>query len=149
MKAIFFERNGGPEVLQYGERPMPTPRDDQVLVEVHAAGINPRDWQLCQGTYAFGFLVGRPPTVPGSDVSGVVVDVGAKVTQFAPGDAVFGMQSHLGRMGGYAEYVAIKATCLARKPGTVSHVDAAAAPVAALTAYQALIDSPGSPPERA
>jgi NADPH:quinone reductase-like Zn-dependent oxidoreductase len=109
-----------------------------VLVEVHAAGINPRDWQLCQGTYAFGFLAGRPPTVPGSDVSGIVVAVGAKVSELAPGDAVFGMQSHLERMGGYAEYVAIKATCLARKPATVSHVDAAAAPVAALTAYQAL-----------
>jgi NADPH:quinone reductase-like Zn-dependent oxidoreductase len=138
MKAIFFEGHGGPEVLQYGERPTPTPRADQVLVEVHAAGINPRDWRLYEGTYPFGFLAGRPPTILGSDVSGVVVDVGAKVTQFAPGDAVFGMQSNLGRMGCYAEYVAIKATCLARKPASGSHADAAALPLAALTAYQAL-----------
>lgn len=138
MKAVFFERKGDLEALRYGERPKPEAGARQVLIEVHAAGVNPRDWQLCEGAYMFGFLVGRPPTILGSDVSGVVVEVGSKVDRFAPGDEVFGMQSHLGRMGGYAEYVAIDQSCLARKPSSVSHLDAAAAPVGALTAWQAL-----------
>ena len=140
MKAVYFERFGGPEVLLHGERPMPEPAEDQVLIEVHAAGVNPRDWMLREGTYFARRLVGGPPIIPGSDVSGLVAKVGARVTGFKAGDPVVAMQSILGRMGGYAEYMAVKESCVAHKPAGVSHVDAAALPVAGLTAWQALFD---------
>jgi NADPH:quinone reductase-like Zn-dependent oxidoreductase len=138
MKAIFVTTYGGPEALQYGERPMPVPTSRQVLIKVHAAGVNPRDWQLRDGRYAFRHLSRPLPTVLGSDVSGIVVERGAKVTKFDVGDEVFAMQTTLGKMGGYAEYVAIGAHVVARKPESVSHVQAAAMPVAAMTAWQAL-----------
>lgn len=138
MKAIYFENFGGPEVLHYGEQPTPRLKPGQVLIEVHAAGVNPRDWMLRQGTYVGRPLVGRPPIIPGSDVSGVVVDVGTQVTGFSIGQEVFAMQSQLGRMGGYAEYMAVDAACVAPKPKEISHVDAAALPVAGLTAWQSL-----------
>ncbi|HET9074950.1 MAG TPA: NADP-dependent oxidoreductase [Solirubrobacteraceae bacterium] len=140
MKAIYLEHFGGPEVLLHGERPTPEPADDQVLIEVHAAGVNPRDWMLREGTYFARRLVGGPPIIPGSDVSGVVAEVGAKVTGFRVGDPVVAMQSILGRMGGYAEYIAVKEGCVAHKPAGVSHVAAAALPVAGLTAWQALFE---------
>ncbi len=140
MKAVYVERFGGPEVLVHGERPTPRPAADEVLIEVHAVGVNPRDWMLREGTYVGRLLVGRPPIILGSDVSGVVVAVGRRVEQFAVGDEVFAMQSQLAKMGGYAEYMAVKASCVARKPAGVSHVEAAAAPVAALTAWQSLFD---------
>jgi NADPH:quinone reductase-like Zn-dependent oxidoreductase len=140
MQAVYFEQHGGPEVLQVGERPRPAPKPDQVLIEVHAAGLNPRDWMLRQGTYFAGRLVGPMPIIPGSDVSGVVAEVGAKVDGFTVGDEVVAMQSTLGRMGGYAEFMAVKSSCVAHKPAEVSHIDAAALPVAALTAWQALFE---------
>jgi NADPH:quinone reductase-like Zn-dependent oxidoreductase len=138
MKAIYFERYGGPDVLRYGERPTPRPRPGQVLIQVHAAGINPRDWMLREGRYFARHLTGRPPIIPGSDVSGVIALVGSRVTDFAVGDEVFAMQTHLGRMGGYAEYTAVNASAVAHKPPTISHIDAAAVPVAGLTAWQSL-----------
>lgn len=140
MKAVYIERYGGSEVLQFGERPRPQAGRGQVLVEVHAAAVNPRDWLLREGRYQFRHLQGGFPLILGSDVSGVVVAVGAGVHGFKPGDAVFGMQSFFGRMGGYAEYVAIDAAALAHKPANVSHIEAAAAPCAALTAYGALVE---------
>jgi NADPH:quinone reductase-like Zn-dependent oxidoreductase len=138
MKAVYFERFGGPEVVQFGERPTPEPGPKQVLVEVHAAAINPRDWQFRDGTYAFRRLSGRLPIIPGSDVSGVVVARGRRVTDLDIGDEVFAMQTTLGGMGGFAEYISVDAGVVARKPPSVSHVDAAAVPVAGLTAWQAL-----------
>ncbi|AEF40728.1 NADP-dependent oxidoreductase [Hoyosella subflava] len=138
MEAVYFERHGGPEVLRYGQRPTPRPGPNQVLIEVHAVGVNPRDWMLRQGTYVGRYLVGRPPIIPGSDVSGVVVEVGAKVEDFAVGDEVFSMQSQLGHMGGYAQYMAVNASCVALKPPAISHIEAAAVPVAGLTAWQSL-----------
>jgi NADPH:quinone reductase-like Zn-dependent oxidoreductase len=140
MKAVYFERHGDPEVLQFGDRPLPRLGDDQVLIEVHAAAVNPRDWMLVAGTYIGGRLVGSPPIIPGSDVSGVVTGVGAKVTGFSVGDEVVAMQSIFGRMGAYAEFIAVKASCVAHKPAEVSHLHAAALPVAGLTAWQALFD---------
>ncbi len=140
MQAVYFEQHGGPEVLQVGERPRPEPKPDQLLVEVHAAGVNPRDWMLRQGTYFAGRLVGSPPIIPGSDVSGVVAEVGSRVDGFSVGDEVVAMQSTLGRMGAYAEFMAVKASCVAHKPAEVSHRDAAALPVAGLTAWQALFE---------
>ena len=140
MQAVYFEQHGGPEVLQVGERPRPEPKPDQLLVEVHAAGVNPRDWMLRQGTYFAGRLVGSPPIIPGSDVSGVVAEVGSRVDGFSVGDEVVAMQSTLGRMGAYAEFMAVRASCVAHKPAEVSHRDAAALPVAGLTAWQALFE---------
>ncbi len=139
MKAIFFERYGAPEVLQYGERPKPEQRADQVLIEVHAAAINPRDWLLREGRYQFRHLLGGFPVIPGSDVSGVVVAAGRDVQRFKPGDEVFAMQGILGRMGAYAEYIAVKERCLAHKPKNISHAEAAAVPCAGLTSWQALL----------
>ena len=140
MRAVYFAQHGGPEVLLVGERPRPVPGADQVLIEVHAAGVNPRDWMLREGTYIGGRLVGSPPTIPGSDVSGVVVEVGAKVSAFTVGDEVVAMQSALGRMGGYSEFMAVRESCVAHKPAQVSHIDAAALPVAGMTAWQAIFD---------
>jgi NADPH:quinone reductase-like Zn-dependent oxidoreductase len=140
MRAVSFERHGGPEVLQYGPRPTPEPKPDQVLIEVHAAGVNPRDWMLREGTYIGTRLAGRLPLIPGSDVSGVVAAVGERVTGFAVGDEVVAMQSLLGGMGAYAEFMTVKASCVARKPPGVSHIEAAALPCAGLTAWQALFD---------
>jgi NADPH:quinone reductase-like Zn-dependent oxidoreductase len=140
MKAVYIEKYGGLEVLQFGECPRPVPKSGQVLVEVHAASVNPRDWLLREGRYVFRHLMRGFPLVLGSDVSGVVVEVGPGVTRFKPGDCVFGMQTPLGRMGGYAEYTAIAERALANKPERVSHEEAAAAPCAALTAYAALVE---------
>ncbi|MGH8529846.1 MAG: NAD(P)-dependent alcohol dehydrogenase [Nevskiales bacterium] len=139
MKAVFFEHYGPPEVLQYSERPRPEPRADQVLIEVHAVAVNPRDWLLREGRYQFRHLLGGFPIIPGSDVSGVIVATGKDVQGFRQGDEVFAMQSMLGRMGGYAEYVAVKEVCLARKPNNVTHAQAAAVPCAGLTSWQALL----------
>lgn len=139
MNAVFIERYGGPEVLQFGEQPRPVPKSDQVLIQVHAASVNPRDWLLREGRYVFRHLMRGFPLILGSDVSGVVAEVGRDVRRFKPGDCVFGMQTPLGRMGGYAQYVAIPQSALAGKPDCISHEEAAAAPCTALTAYRALV----------
>jgi NADPH:quinone reductase-like Zn-dependent oxidoreductase len=138
MKAVYFEKHGGPEVLRYGDRPDPVPDDDEVLIEVRAAAVNPRDWMLRAGTYFARHIVKGPPTIPGSDVSGVVAQVGSDVRGFQVGDEVFAMQHQLGSMGGYAQLIAVKADCVARKPKGVSHIEAAAVPCAGLTAWQTL-----------
>lgn len=139
MKAVFITKYGGAEVLQYGDQPRPIPRTRQVLVEVHAASVNPRDWLLREGRYVFRHLMRGFPLILGSDVSGVVVQTGRDTKRFREGDAVFGMQTPLGRMGAYAEFTAIDERALAAKPPNISHEEAAAAPCAALTAYGALV----------
>lgn len=139
MRAIFIRRYGGTEVLEEGDQPRPVPKPRQVLIEVHAASVNPRDWLLREGRYVFRHLMRGFPLILGSDVSGVVVEAGRHVTLFRPGDAVFGMQTPLGRMGAYAEYIAIDERALARKPANISHAEAAAVPCAGLTAYGALL----------
>ncbi len=138
MRAVFIKRYGGTEVLEYGERPRPVLKSGQVLVEVHAASVNPRDWLLREGRYVFRWLTPRFPLILGSDISGVVVEAGSSTSPFRLGDAVFGMQTTLGGMGAYAEYIAIAGGALARKPSNISHEEAAAVPCAALTAYRAL-----------
>lgn len=139
MRAVFIEGFGGVEVLRCGELPRPAAGRGQVLVEVHAAAVNPRDWLVREGRYQLRFLMPGFPLILGSDLSGVVVEAGPGAGRFRPGDAVFGMQTALGRMGCHAEYVAIAESALARKPESVSHMDAAAAPCAALTAWDALV----------
>ncbi|TFW26532.1 NADP-dependent oxidoreductase [Duganella callida] len=145
MKAVRLHTYGGPEVLRYEDAPKPAPQPGEVLVRVHAVGINPPDWYLRDG-YSTLPADWRPqvalPAIPGSDISGVVAAVGAGVTAFAEGDEVFGMVRFpsFGESAAYAEYVAAPVGDLARKPVTVSHTIAAAAPMALLTAWQFLIE---------
>ncbi|NOU28360.1 MAG: NADP-dependent oxidoreductase, partial [Polyangiaceae bacterium] len=144
MKAIRLHAYGGPEVLRYEDAPVPEPRPGEVRIRVHAVGINPPDWYLREG-YKMLPPEWRPtipfPIIPGTDVSGVIDAVASDVTGFAVGDEVFAMVRFpsVGESAAYAEYVTAPVTDLARKPAGVDHVHAAAAPMAALTAWQFLI----------
>jgi NADPH:quinone reductase-like Zn-dependent oxidoreductase len=144
MKAIRLHAFGGPEVLRYEDAPKPQLNAGEVLVRVHAAGINPPDWYLRDGYRTLPPEWQPPvalPAIPGSDISGVVEAVAADVANFAVGDEVFGMVRFpsFGDSAAYAQYVAAPASDLARKPAGIDHVDAAAAPMALLTAWQFLI----------
>lgn len=135
---------GGPEVLQYEAAPKPEIAPGEVLVRVHAVGINPPDWYLREGMKVMPPEM-RPlleyPLTPGTDLSGVIEAVAPGVQGFAVGDEVFGMLRFPGFDGRtYAEYVAAPASDLALKPATLDHVHAAGAPMAVLTAWQFLID---------
>ncbi|WP_225812460.1 NADP-dependent oxidoreductase [Streptomyces spinosus] len=144
MRAVRLHEHGGPEVLRFDEVPVPVPGPGEVLVRVHAAGVNPPDWYLRDGLTT---LPGETepsvslPVIPGTDVSGVVEAVAADVEGFAVGDEVFGLLRFPGFHGSaYAEYVAAPASDLARKPAGIDHVHAAGAPMAGLTAWQFLIE---------
>ncbi|MFF0022912.1 NADP-dependent oxidoreductase [Streptomyces sp. NPDC005496] len=144
MRAVRLREHGGPEVLRYEDAPVPEPGPGEVLVRVHAAGVNPPDW------YLRGGLTTMPgeaestvslPAIPGTDVSGVVESVGADVEDFSVGDEVFGLLRFPSFDGsGYAQYVAAPASDLAHKPASLDHVHAAGAPMSGLTAWQFLID---------
>jgi NADPH:quinone reductase-like Zn-dependent oxidoreductase len=144
MRAISQVALGGPEVLELVERRRPEPGPTEVLVRVRAAGVNPLDWK----TRALGAFLGRPPFTVGADVAGVVEAVSEGVTRFAVGDRVFGMPRFPREAGAYAEYVTAPARHLARTPAALTDVEAAALPMAALTAWQALIDTAGVSPGR-
>ncbi|SDL24219.1 NADP-dependent oxidoreductase [Tessaracoccus oleiagri] len=137
MRAMRVDRFGGPEVLEAVDIPRPSPGISQVLVRVRAAGVNPTDWKHRGGRR----FLGDPPYVVGWDVSGVVEEVGLGVTLSKPGDEVFGMLPYPGGAGAYAEYVVGPARAFAPKPTAVDHVQAAAIPLAALTAWQCLVDT--------
>jgi NADPH:quinone reductase-like Zn-dependent oxidoreductase len=144
MKAIRLHEHGGPDVLRYEEIPVPEPKPGEVLVRVHAVGINPPDWYLRDGMTVMPEEL-RPniplPLTPGTDMSGVVEAVAADVDGFSAGDEVFGMLRFPGLDGStYAEYVVAPASDLARKPAGTDHVHAAGAPMAGLTAWQFLIN---------
>ncbi len=130
MKACFFRRFGGPEVLEYGDLPDPAPAAGEVVVDIHAASVNAADWKMRAGKYsaAIGF-----PHVPGRDFSGVVAALGRGATDFAVGDAVFGV-CEVPREGAYAEKIAIGEAILARKPARLTHAQCAAIGLAGLTA---------------
>jgi NADPH:quinone reductase-like Zn-dependent oxidoreductase len=137
MRAVCIHEFGPPSVLRVEQVARPaTLGDDEMLVRVRAAGVNPIDWKIRSGQ------AGRPalPYVPGFDVSGVVESAGAKGTTFKPGDAIFAMLD-LRRGGAYAEYTIVKSGEAAAKPGNVSDVDAASVPLVTLTAWQALFDT--------
>ncbi|MFF1735678.1 NADP-dependent oxidoreductase [Streptomyces sp. NPDC058247] len=138
MKAISYSGYGGPEVLEYGEVRDPKVGPDSVLVKIRAAAVNPVDWQAREG-YLAPALDAVFPVIPGWDVSGVVVQPGASVTEFATGDEVIGYvrEDFLSR-GTFAEYVAAPVRTLARKPRNLSYEEAAGLPLAGLTAYQVL-----------
>lgn len=140
MKAITQQAFGGPEVLIVSEVDRPTPLPTEILVRVHAAGVNPVDWKTRAGSGMAGVL-GEPPFVLGWDVSGVVEEVGFGVTTVKPGDQVYGMPWFPRAASAYAEYVTAPSRQFALKPTTLSHVEAAALPLAVLTAWQALVDT--------
>ena len=132
MHAVVIHETGSPDVLHYEETDRPEPGDGEVLIRVRAASVNPADWKARRG------LIEMPlPAVLGYDVSGAV-EVSRSAT-FAEGDEVFGRPAS----GGYAEFATASAAAITRKPAEVSHEQAAAIPVAGLTAWQALFDSGG------
>ncbi|GAA2206699.1 NADP-dependent oxidoreductase [Nonomuraea monospora] len=144
MKAIRLHEFGGPEVLRHEEVPVPEPKPGEVLVRVHAVGVNPPDWYVREGLPGVPPHLRPPlslPLIPGTDVSGVVEAVAPDVTGFRPGDEVFGLLRFPGLAGSaYAEYVTAPASDLAHKPAALDHVHAAASAMAGLTAWQFLIE---------
>jgi NADPH:quinone reductase-like Zn-dependent oxidoreductase len=137
MLAIQQQAFGGPEVLRLVERDRPEPLGTEVLVRVHAAGVNPVDWKTREG---HGYLRSLPLTV-GWDVSGVVEETGLGVTRFSPGDEVFGFLWFPREAGAYAQYVAAPSRQFACKPAALTHAEAAGLPLAGLTAWQVLADT--------
>jgi NADPH:quinone reductase-like Zn-dependent oxidoreductase len=145
MKAIRLHKFGGPEVLHYDEVPIPEPKSGEVLIRVHAAGVNPPDWYVREGMPNVPPHMRPPlnlPSIPGTDVSGVVEAIATDVDDFSVGDEVFGLLRFPSLEGGsaYAEYVAAPVSDLARKPARIDHVHAAGLPMAGLTAWQFLIE---------
>ncbi|KQV18607.1 NADPH-quinone reductase [Kitasatospora sp. Root187] len=134
---------GGPEQLTYEQVPRPVPGPGEVLVRVHAAGVNPPDWYARRGFDNIPEAI-RPvwplPFTPGSDISGVVAELGPGDSGWQVGGEVFGLVNFPGRAAGYAEYAISPAAHLARKPAALGHLEAAAVPMAGLTAYQFVVD---------
>ncbi|WP_436758815.1 NADP-dependent oxidoreductase [Streptosporangium sp. V21-05] len=130
---------GGPEVLRLTELPRPAPGPGEILVAVHAAGLNPTDVKH----RALSVFLPPPPLILGWDVSGTVVETGLGVTLFQPGDEVFGMLPYPYGAGSHAEYVAGPTRAFVAKPTGIDHIQAAALPLAALTAWQALVETAG------
>jgi NADPH:quinone reductase-like Zn-dependent oxidoreductase len=140
MKAISYDRYGSPDVLKYGETTKPAPADDEVLIKIRAAAVNPYDWHFMRGEpYAVRIAAGglRKPKDSrlGADVAGEIEVVGRNATQFKPGDAVFGMCK-----GAFAEYACASESKLVMKPDNVTFEQAASVPIAAFTALQGLRD---------
>ncbi|HEX8705167.1 MAG TPA: NADP-dependent oxidoreductase [Myxococcaceae bacterium] len=138
MKAVRIHEYGGPEVLRYESIPRPSPRPDEVLIRVEAAGVNPVDVAVRQG-YMRTMLWNTLPLTLGWDVSGVVEQVGAHVTRFKPGDAVFAY-ADVKRDGAFAEYMVLPEREAALRPRTLDAVHAAAVPLTGLAAWQALVE---------
>ena len=139
MKAVVIHEYGGPEVLKYEDVPQPEPKQDQLRIHVIAAGVNPVDGMIRSGMFD---KEGRRafPVILGGDISGVVEKVGSKITKFKSGDPVFAYVS-LDNSGGYAQYALVTEREAAPKPRSLIYVEAAAVPIVALTAWQALIDT--------
>jgi NADPH:quinone reductase-like Zn-dependent oxidoreductase len=132
MKAVRIHEYGGPEVLRLEDAPIPVPAAGEVLIRVHAAGINPVDWKIREGRLR-GRVEHRLPLILGWDVAGVIEALGPGVTQFKIGDAVYA-RPDIARNGGYAEYIAVRASEVALKSKSLDFIHAAAVPLAALTA---------------
>ena len=149
MKAVRIHNYGGPEVLNYEDAPRPEPGEGEVLIRVHATSVNPIDWKVRAG-YMKDFLPHSFPLILGCDVSGVIEEVGpnpAASGHFKKGDEVYSLPDHT-RNGGYAEYIVVRESEVALKPNALHHVRAAAVPLAALTAWQALFDTAQLQPEQ-
>jgi NADPH:quinone reductase-like Zn-dependent oxidoreductase len=130
MKASFFRKYGGPEVLEYGDLPDPAPAAGEILIDIQAASVNAADWKMRAGQYGAAI---KFPHVPGRDFSGVVSALGAGANDFKLGDAVFGV-CEVPREGSYAEKIAIRQAIVARKPERLTHVQTAAIGLVGLTA---------------
>jgi NADPH:quinone reductase-like Zn-dependent oxidoreductase len=139
MKAVVIHEYGGPDVLKYEDIPRPEPKDDQLLIRVIAAGVNPVDGMIRSGMFdkkgnrAF-------PIILGGDVAGIVEKVGSKITKFKAGDPMFAYVS-LDNSGGYAQYALVTEREAAPKPKSLTYVEAAAVPIVAMTAWQALVET--------
>ena len=139
MKAVRIHKYGGPEVLQYEDAPRPQPEAGEVVVRVHAAGVNPIDWKVREG-YMKDFWPHKFPLILGWDLSGVVEELGRGVSRFKKGDEVYSLPDPT-RNGAYADYIVVRESELALKPNSLHHIRAAAVPLAALTAWQSLFDT--------
>jgi NADPH:quinone reductase-like Zn-dependent oxidoreductase len=137
MKAALIEKNGGPEVLIYGDMPDPVAALGEVVVDIHAASVNAADWKVRADEYGSSLEF---PYILGRDFSGLVSALGEGVDDFTIGDAVFGV-CDVGQEGAYAEKIAIKAAIIARKPDALSHANAAALALAGLTATVSIEDT--------
>lgn len=140
MKAMVIESFGGAEKLHLDDCPMPKPADNEVLIEVCYAAVNPVDWKIREGLLK-GLIQHEFPIILGWDAAGIVVSTGKNVTRFKPGDEVFAYcRKPIVKWGTYAEYVSFNAANVALKPNNISFAQAAAIPLAGLTAWQALFD---------
>ena len=143
MRAIVYAKYGPPSVLRLEEIAKPAPKENEVLVKIHAAALNPADWHFLRGDpvvmrMASGLFAPKRPVL-GADIAGTVEAVGTGVTRFKPGDEVYGDLSGAG-FGAFAEYVAVKHGALATKPAALSFEEAAVVPLAGVTALQGLRD---------
>ncbi|RYF62307.1 MAG: NADP-dependent oxidoreductase, partial [Comamonadaceae bacterium] len=141
MKAFVLDRYERKGTLRFADIAVPALRDDEVLVEVHAAGVNLLDAKIRDGEFKL-FLPYRMPLVLGHDVAGVVVQVGPQVQQFKIGDEVYARADDF-RIGSFAEYLPVREASLALKPRNLTIVEAASIPLAGLTAWQALVEQAG------
>ena len=139
MKAIRIHNYGGPEMLKYEDAPRPQPGQGEVLIRVHATSVNPIDWKVREGDMK-DFWPHKLPLVLGWDLSGVVEELGRGVSRFKVGDEVYSVPDPT-RDGTYADYIVVREPEVALKPKALHHVRAAAVPLAALTAWQALFDT--------
>src|SRR5216117_3238270 len=137
MKAVVAHEYGGPEVLKFEETPRPEPKENEALVRVIASGVNPADPLTLSGKYAREFGT-HLPLIPGYDIAGIVEKTGVKVTKLKAGDAIYGYPTF---GGGWAEYVIVIEGEIAAKPASLNFTEAAAVPMGALTAWQALVDT--------
>jgi len=139
MKAFIIDRYGKKEVGRIADMPDPEVRDDDVLIRIHAASINPLDTKTRSGEFKL-ILPYRLPLILGNDMAGTVVRVGARVRNFKPGDEVYARPDD-DRIGTFAEFIAVKESSLALKPANLGMVEAASVPLAALTAWQVLVET--------
>lgn len=141
MKAVRIHTYVGLQVLSYEDAPRPEAGEGEILIRAHAAGTNPVDWKIREG-YRRETLGYQLSLILGWDVSGTVEEIGAGVSRFMVGDGVYA-RPDLGRNGAYAEYIAVRASEAARKPESLDFTQAAAVPLAALTAWQSLFGTAG------
>jgi len=145
MHAIQLRETDGTDALTLEDVPRPDPDSDELLVRVHAAGVNPLDWLICRGMVP-ELVDTALPWIPGWDLSGVVASVGGDVTDFESGDRVFGTVRLPGSGGAFAEYVTVTAEEVTTKPRSLSHIEAAGVPVVGQTAFHALFEEAGLEP---
>ena len=136
MRALVLKRYARPDQVAFVDTPRPVPKPDEILVQVHAAGLNPIDNMIPKGTFKPILRLKLPATL-GSDLAGVVVEVGSRVTRFKPGDAVFASIFDLGT-GAFAEFAVVPEHAAALKPANLDFVQAASIPMVGLTSWQAL-----------